>query len=155
MPRPVYELLITCPQGHRLGKARVDLRGRRRIEMEVASSTTAGTDGLRLDRERGKLIGQCPHCPAEANAWTVPARGLAGLFAAVLAYGSATASASITGLRDALHAVIPAGDPEVNHRRRWFDQINGSVPDAGRYPVNHRVTTTPLPKDGLTTRRAT
>jgi hypothetical protein len=121
---------MTCPNGHRLGLVSLDLRGQPRMSLSVKSSQTGA---LSLDPERGKILGSCSFCPSGSSSWVVPARGLAGLLAALLAYGGARSyTAPITGLRLTLAKVIPAGDPAARDRRHWFDQVIAAMGDTQR-----------------------
>lgn len=129
MPSAEHEVVITCPRGHRLGRVRVNLRGRPEPTMEASPSETAGPDGLRLDPARAKLIGQCPFCPVRSNTWIVPARALAGVLAAMLTYGPSSLALRITELRAALPGVIPSGDEQSRDRRRWFGRMMANLSD--------------------------
>lgn len=130
MPKRLQEVTITCPSGHRLGRVNVRFTSAGpRPALEAQASTTAGPDGLTFDTGRGKLVGVCPFCPARDNAWTVPARSLAGVLAAMLAYGPQPLTVPITGLRLTLHRLIPDGDPDSVHRRKWFGQMLTNLDD--------------------------
>jgi len=130
MPKRLQEATITCPNGHRLGRINVRFTssGPRPV-LAARPATAAGLDGLALDADRAKLIGVCPFCPAQANTWTVPARSLAGVLAAMLAYGPQPLTVPITGLRLTLRRLIPEGDPDALDRRRWYGEILANLGD--------------------------
>lgn len=81
--------------------------------------------GLKIDRETGKLRGYCRRCKAPANTWTVPALGLSMLLSTLAAYGPASTTASITELRTAAKDLLSAsGDPNPDVRRRHFERLS-------------------------------
>ncbi len=137
MPRARQWLTITCPQGHRLGRVRVNFGSRGGSRPDRGASMTAhasagSDDGLRFDPERGKLIGSCRFCPPRDNAWTIPAKHPAGVLAAMLAYGPPSLTARITELRATVPGLIPEGDALAVDRRRWFGQMIANLGDTHR-----------------------